>query len=378
MNLLTAACTADAGWISTNIAVPIVGTKFAPPKDLAKQHGNLLSICCSNGVRNSPDIKSRLIRPANGTTWYDCTNYYEILSASDENLRWAIDMEADGMVNSKYYRRSRIKIRRSTQQLWNRRESQSSVLMERVISSMYLWYNMEKSTIGETGRYWKGKADNLKAFYKKYYGRIMQCWIVAGKFDEKTKRAVCTVFPVPVPRPARKLSATYTVEPPQDAAKKWSFAKMGDIRYIGMGYHTPAVSDKDCTANDALIKCLWSFRGVYKNWVEPKSTPQAYSGWPFYTAWSGLTYFQVGCTKTQKPPARQPWTGIAADAIPLWILRKKTWTRAKNRTEILKRYGENNRFCYRSYWYIGAGDWRLWFWNRDQLENWPWMIWNRG
>jgi zinc protease len=38
---------------------------------------------------------------ANGTTWYDRTNYYEILSASDENLRWAVDMEADRMVNSK-------------------------------------------------------------------------------------------------------------------------------------------------------------------------------------------------------------------------------------------------------------------------------------
>src|SRR5450432_19748 len=38
---------------------------------------------------------------ANGSTWYDRTNYYEILSASDENVRWALDMEADRMVNSK-------------------------------------------------------------------------------------------------------------------------------------------------------------------------------------------------------------------------------------------------------------------------------------
>ena len=37
---------------------------------------------------------------ANGTTWYDRTNYYEILPATDENLQWALDMEADRMVTS--------------------------------------------------------------------------------------------------------------------------------------------------------------------------------------------------------------------------------------------------------------------------------------
>ena len=37
---------------------------------------------------------------ANGTTWYDRTNYYEVLPASDDNLKWALDMESDRMVNS--------------------------------------------------------------------------------------------------------------------------------------------------------------------------------------------------------------------------------------------------------------------------------------
>ena len=36
----------------------------------------------------------------NGTTWYDRTNYFETFSATDENLKWALDLEADRMVNS--------------------------------------------------------------------------------------------------------------------------------------------------------------------------------------------------------------------------------------------------------------------------------------
>ncbi|HET9652656.1 MAG TPA: insulinase family protein, partial [Usitatibacter sp.] len=36
----------------------------------------------------------------NGTTWIDRTNYFELFQASDENLAWAIELEADRMVNS--------------------------------------------------------------------------------------------------------------------------------------------------------------------------------------------------------------------------------------------------------------------------------------
>src|SRR6516165_10152503 len=35
----------------------------------------------------------------NGETNYDYTNYYESVNASDENLRWALGLEAERMVN---------------------------------------------------------------------------------------------------------------------------------------------------------------------------------------------------------------------------------------------------------------------------------------
>ena len=42
----------------------------------------------------------------NGTTSFDRTNYFETLSASDENLRWALGLEADRMVNTRMKRAS--------------------------------------------------------------------------------------------------------------------------------------------------------------------------------------------------------------------------------------------------------------------------------
>src|SRR6266478_3199965 len=36
----------------------------------------------------------------NGTTSWDRTNYFETFQQSDENLKWALDLESDRMVNS--------------------------------------------------------------------------------------------------------------------------------------------------------------------------------------------------------------------------------------------------------------------------------------
>src|ERR1700722_18970140 len=35
----------------------------------------------------------------NGTTSYDCTNYFETVTAGDDNLKWALGLEAERMVN---------------------------------------------------------------------------------------------------------------------------------------------------------------------------------------------------------------------------------------------------------------------------------------
>src|SRR5947209_10635340 len=36
----------------------------------------------------------------NGTTWYDRTNYFETMDGTDENLEFALRLEADRLVNS--------------------------------------------------------------------------------------------------------------------------------------------------------------------------------------------------------------------------------------------------------------------------------------
>jgi zinc protease len=48
------------------------------------------------------DIKKELVDHGanwNGTTSYDRTNYFETFTATDDNLKWALDLERERMVN---------------------------------------------------------------------------------------------------------------------------------------------------------------------------------------------------------------------------------------------------------------------------------------
>src|SRR5207247_4165452 len=64
---------------------------------------HLLEHLLFKGSKNHPNVPKELqdhgSRP-NGTTWFDRTNYFETFQASDANLEWALDLEADRMVNS--------------------------------------------------------------------------------------------------------------------------------------------------------------------------------------------------------------------------------------------------------------------------------------
>lgn len=136
----------------TNIAVNIVykvGSRHEGYGESGMAH--LLEHMLFKQCEKFTDIKKAIAdkgASANGTTWYDRTNYYEILSASDENLSWALDMEADRMVNSKILAEELKKEFSVVRNEFEIGENYpDNVLNQRILSSMYLWHNYGKSTI---------------------------------------------------------------------------------------------------------------------------------------------------------------------------------------------------------------------------------------
>ena len=68
-----------------------------------KGMAHLLEHLLFRGSKRHPSVKQEFTQRGarwNGTTSNDRTNYFETLAATDDNLQWAIAMEADRMVNS--------------------------------------------------------------------------------------------------------------------------------------------------------------------------------------------------------------------------------------------------------------------------------------
>src|SRR5581483_11962829 len=81
----------------------------------------------------------------NGTTDYDRTNYYETVNASDENLQWALGLEAERMVNMRMEKALLDTEMTVVRNEFERGENSiPRVLEERVLSTAYLWHNYGK------------------------------------------------------------------------------------------------------------------------------------------------------------------------------------------------------------------------------------------
>src|SRR5215813_169832 len=150
----------------------------------------------------------------NGTTWFDRTNYYETVNASEENIRWALGLEAERMVHMRIEKALLDTEMTVVRNEFERGEnSVVRVLEERVLATAYLWHNYGKSTIGSRVDIERVPIDRLAAFYHKYYQPDNAYVTIAGQIDPSRALALVGTTLGAIPRPSRPLDQTYTVEP---------------------------------------------------------------------------------------------------------------------------------------------------------------------
>src|SRR4030095_3840439 len=113
---------------------------------------HLLEHLLFKGTPKHPDVPKELLehgsRP-NGTTWLDRTNYFETFQANDANLNWALDLEADRMVNSFVAREDLDSEMTGVRNEFEAGENNPvRGLMQRTMAAAFEWHNYGKSTIG--------------------------------------------------------------------------------------------------------------------------------------------------------------------------------------------------------------------------------------
>jgi zinc protease len=214
----------------------------------------------------------------NGTTDYDQTMYFETFNASDDNLRWALGLEADRMV-----RMPMLKKDLDTEMTVVRNEMEAGennpveVLEERVLAAAYNFHNYGKTVIGNRTDVERVPVENLDVFYKKYYQPDNADLVIAGQFDEAKALAMVAETIGALPKPARVLKQPYVSEPTQEGERSVILRRVGNIQAVVVVYHVPAALHPDMAALEVAAQILGAPQTgrLYKELVDSKKAVSA-------------------------------------------------------------------------------------------------------
>ncbi len=227
------------------------------------------------------DIKKELTDHGavmNGSTSFDRTNYFETVNATDENLRWAIGLEADRMIHAHIDKKN---LDAEMTVVRNEFESDENnpnrILMQRAMEAAYAWHNYGKSPIGNRSDIENVPVPKLAAFYQKYYQPDNAVLTIAGKLDETQTLAWVAEAFGPISKPTRVLDKPYTVEPTQDGERFVTLRRVGDTPSVIALYHIAAGSHPDAAATEVLSGVLGEAPSgrLYKALVDNKKAVSA-------------------------------------------------------------------------------------------------------
>jgi len=340
---------------------------------------HLLEHLVFQGTPDHPNIDQELTehgaRP-NGTTSFDRTNFFETFPSTDENLEWALDLEADRMVNSFISRDdldSEMTVVRN--EMESRENSPFGILRARTLATAYLWHNYGKDIIGARSDVEGVPIDRLQAFYRKHYQPDNALLIVTGKFEtERALELIAEKFGR-VPRPDRSggntLWETYTREPVQDGERTVTLRRVGDVQIVLMSYHVPPGSHPDYAAIDILAQVLGDQPSgrLYRGLVEPglAASAGAFSQ-QLREAGPLLTYAQVR-TEDDLSAAVTAMNEVLVEALRSPVTEEEV-DRAK--TSLLngfeRTFNNPERIALQLSEWASMGDWRLFFLHRDRIE----------
>jgi zinc protease len=337
---------------------------------------HLLEHMLFKGTPEHPDIPQELTahgtRP-NASTWFDRTNYHETFQATEENLKWALELEADRMVHSYIAKKdldSEMTVVRNEFELGE--NDPEEILEERVLSTAYLWHNYGHSTIGARSDIENVPIERLQAFYRTYYQPDNAVLLVAGRFDEAKTLALINQIFGRIPKPTRKLPVFYTLDPAQDGERDVTLHRVGDVQEVAAAYHVPAGSDPSSGAIDILTEILSDTPSgrLYKALVETKKATSV-SGYfqPLHDP--GFLMFSAEVRQDQSleeaRAALLQTLDAAAGGTPI-TQEEVDRARAMILKNIDLMLNNPDRVGLRLSEYIGMGDWRLFFVNRDRVR----------
>jgi len=322
------------------------------------------------------DLKSDLTALGatwNGTTNADRTNFFETVAAEPEKVDEAIRIEADRFIRASFTREhlaSEMSVVRN--ELERNDNDAGSLVMRALQRQSYFWHGYARPTIGARSDIEEAPFSALQAFHKKHYRPDNAALIVSGNFDEPRVLALASRLFGEARNPATPRLGSWTREETRATTNRSELTLPAGKTMAASAWKLPGFTDRQTYAFDLATSaiCAADWGSLRKDLVLERKIAVAVSCGTHVQADYSLLVASATAGKEADAEVlsralREHIEAAAAKGISQEQLERARlnelngFERLENAHEALASFLSQAEV---------AGDWRLFFWQRDLVK----------
>lgn len=191
----------------------------------------------------------------NATTWYDRTNYFEVVPSA--HLELCLKIEADRIRNlllRESDRQAEMTVVRN--ELERGEDSSSELLENNLFSTAFKEHPYHHPVIGWRSDVEGVPTSRLKSFYDEFYYPDNATLMVIGDFDSKEALKLVSQYFKDIAKAPHAYPKVYTTEPPQEGERRFTVRRGVDLPRVALGFHVPECLSKETYALDVAETIL--------------------------------------------------------------------------------------------------------------------------
>lgn len=307
------------------------------------------------------NVLQRVGAEVNATTWFDRTNYYELLPK--EHLPLAIEVEADRMRGARIATDDLESERTVILNELDRGENDPTrKLYHAVWSSAFLAHPYHHPTIGWRSDVENVTQDGLRHFYDTFYWPNNATVSVIGDLERRAVLDLVFRQFGEIPRAPRPVPELHTYEPSQRGERRVVVRQAGQLGAVMIAYKSPSGLDVKTDALDVLSVVLTSGKSsrLYRKITDFGLTTHLFSGASRLRD-PGLFYVFAMLSPDRTHVEVENAIYEVLEAVKNDGITEEEVQRAKNQRKAQEAFGRDGPFAIAAQLNeaIAAGDWKL-------------------
>jgi zinc protease len=323
------------------------------------------------------DLKSDLTALGakwNGTTSDDRTNYFETVAAEPEKIDETIRIEADRFIRASFTKKHLASEMTVVRNELERSDSDPGSLVMRALQRQsFFWHGYARPTIGARSDIEDAPFSALQAFHKKHYRPDNAALIVSGNFDQQRVLALASQLFSAARNPATPKITSWTRDEAQAITNRSELVLPAGKTIAASAWKLPGSTDRQTYALDlaASAICAHDWGSLRADLVLERkiavSTSCNTHTQPDYSLLVGFaTAGKEADAESLSRALHEHIETVAAKGISQEQLDRarleelNAFERLENNHEQLAHFLSEGEV---------AGDWRLFFWQRDAIKS---------